>query len=84
MSYLIQAVLIGLFGLYLLPGVSKIGLWLGIQYPEKIHRRFRAVNLLVAASFFAAEVLHLTQNPGIVERDFMRMLADLQCVTNRL
>lgn len=80
MSYLIQAVLIGLFGLYLLPGVPTILSWFGVKYPEKIHRRFRAVNLLVATSFFVAEVLHLTQNPGIVERDFMRMLADLQCV----
>lgn len=38
----------------------------------------RAVNLLVATCFFIAELYHLTQGPGIVETDFMRLLAEVQ------
>lgn len=77
-SYMVQAGLIGLFGLYLvIPGLLGA---IGFKYPQKIHRRFRAVNLLLAVSFFAAEVIHLRQSPGIAELDFMRTLADLQMV----
>lgn len=75
-SYMVQALLIGLFGLYLIiPGLLYR---LGFKYPEKIHRKFRYANLLIAISFFVAEFSHLLQSPGIFERDFMRMLADLQ------
>lgn len=75
-SYMMQAILIALFGLYLIiPGLLYR---LGFKYPERIHRNFRAANLLMSISFFVAEFSHLIQTPGIVERDFMRMLADLQ------
>lgn len=75
-SYMVQAILIALFGLYLIiPGLLYR---LGFKYPERIHSKFRAANLLMAVSFFVAEFSHLLQAPGVLERKFMRMLADMQ------
>lgn len=75
---MIQTGLIALFGIYLvIPGLLAK---LGFKYPKKIHRHFRAANFLMATSFFVAEVWHLSQSPGIVETDFMRMLAELQTI----
>lgn len=75
---MVQAILIALFGLYLIiPGLLYR---LGFKYPERIHRNFRAANLLMAISFFVAEFSHLLQAPGLVERRFMRMLANMQII----
>lgn len=75
---MVQAILIALFGLYLIiPGLLYR---IGFKYPERIHRNFRAANLLMAISFFVAEFSHMLQAPGLVERKFMRMLANMQII----